>query len=461
MRKDELTPEQLTRIRSDLTLIPNRMNFGSAAPVDGEEGEEVPADKPLSLYAENDEWIGLAREFFLARRQPHHEVELRCTYGDKSTWPGPLQWNPAFVPRPEQEEATQAFLAAFRAGTLGALLRAKPGWGKTLFSLYLASKMQLPTLIVVHKEFLAEQWLERIHGNPRKDIKPALLNAKVGVAQEDRCEFRGNHIVIGMVHSLAKKSYPRQFYDWPGLVITDECHRIGAATWSVVPPKFRARFRLGVTATPRRKDGCERVFKDHIGPILFTATETRLAFKVRRVWTEYRLPKSDRVNTGLAGKPLVLTFMCANRPRNLVIVGELLQAIQKGRKIIVLSERLDHLERLNNLLIESWPSSAGSVPTTGKYVGGMTSEEREDSERKQVIFATYQYAAEGLDIPALDTAFLASPYSDVEQAVGRIGRPHPGKKDPVVVDFRDDNVGMFHRAGLTRERFYRKSGVVL
>lgn len=331
----------------------------------------------------------------------------------------------------------------------------------TIFSLGLIHAMQVPTLIVVHKEFLSEQWVERIQGNPEKKLLPTLPNAKIGFVQGDTCDYRGKHIVIGMVHSLSKRRYDADFYKWPGLVITDECHRIGAASWSVVPSKFRARWRLGVTATPRRKDGCERVFRDHIGDTLFVASEQRLPFKVRRVWTEYKPPKSAGLGSSLSGRPLLLTFLCANEPRNKVIVSQLIQAVRAGRKVIVLSERLDHLDRMEKLLRELWESGFGPHPSVGYYVGGMSTEERAVAEKKQVIFATYQYAAEGLDIPALDTLLLASPYSDIEQSVGRIQRPSSGKKDPIVVDFRDDRISAFRRQGLRREEFYKRSGVIL
>jgi superfamily II DNA or RNA helicase len=263
-----------------------------------------------------------------------------------------------------------------------------------------------------------------------------------------------------MVHSLAKRPYPKAFYSWPGLVMVDEVHRIGARTWSPVPAKFRARWRLGVTATARRKDGCERVFWDHIGATLYTATEKRLAFKVRRVWTNCQPPRGDRVNTGLAGRAMLLTFLCANLQRNTQIVKQLIEALRAGRKVIVLSERLDHLDKLRELYEAMWLPGDGPLPSIGRYVGGMTREEREQSEKKRVVFATYQYASEGLDVPPLDTAFLASPYSDVEQTVGRIQRPYEGKKEPVVVDFRDDDIAPFKRSGEDRDAFYRKEGAL-
>ena len=445
VKKADLTLTQIDAIRERMVVTPQR--FGAP-------DEET--SEPIPLYTETPEWVGVAREYFLARRRPDHDVEFRSSPGVE--WPEPLAWNPSFTLRPEQERAVTTLIELFRKGTHGGLLQAKPGWGKTIAALALIQRLGVPAVIVVNKEFLAEQWLERIHGNPKKNLAPTLPNARVGLAQEDTCDYEGKHIVIGMVHSLAKRPYPQAFFRWPGLVVTDECHRIGARTWSVVPPRFLARWRLGVTATPRRKDGCERIFQEHIGPILFKGTEERLPFAVRSVWTKFLPPKSAHINQGLAGRAILLEHLVSDAQRNRVIIGQLVQAVTAGRKVIVLSERLEHLARLERMLLNLWPADKGTPPTTAQYVGGMSSEERTVAETKQVIFATLQYVAEGLDIPALDTLFMTTPMTDVEQAIGRIQRPHPGKKPPVVVDFRDDDIPTCHRAAKKRQAYYRSSG---
>jgi superfamily II DNA or RNA helicase len=196
-----------------------------------------------------------------------------------------------------------------------------------------------------------------------------------------------------------------------------------------------------------------------LGPVLFHATEKRLSPKVRRVWSNFTVASTPNFNPSLAPKALLTRFLCANKARNAQITEQLIQALQAGRKVIVLSERLKHLELLDKLLYQAWKPEYGKYPTTGKYVGGMTEEARKVSEGKNVIFATGSFAAEGLDIPALDTIFLTTPMSDIEQAVGRICRPSEGKKDPVVVDFRDDRVPMFASMGKKRDAFYKAQGI--
>ena len=318
----------------------------------------------------------------------------------------------------------------------------------TVVACALIAQLQVPTLVVVHKEFLVNQWKER--------IEQFLPGSKVGIIQQDTCDFAGKHIAIAMVHSLVSREYPLLLYRWPGLVITDEVHRIAAETWSHVPPKFPARWRVGISATPRRKDGADNVFLWHIGPVGFKAHEQRLKPKVRRVWTKFRMVETARFNPNLASKPVQLQFLCANDVRNHLVVDQLIQAAQAGRKIIVLSERLKHLSLLEGLYRRKWPDNAGPCPSTGFYIGGLSQDALDEAAKASVIFATSQLVSEGLDIPALDTIALTTPLSDVEQAVGRILRPCEGKKDPVVVDFRDDDVGIFAKYGRMRDKLYAR-----
>lgn len=224
-----------------------------------------------------------------------------------------------------------------------------------------------------------------------------------------------------------------------------------------MPAKFSARWRVGISATPRRKDGADDVFFYHIGSVLFSAKEQRLKPKIKRVWSNFRLVKTDRFNPSLAPRTLVINFLVASRSRNERIVDQMVRAAQAGRKLLVLSERLQHLDTLAQMFETRWQEELPDpVPTFGFYVGGKTAEEREDAAEAQIIMATSQYAQEGLDIPALDTLILATPMSDVEQAVGRILRSHPSKKEPIVVDIRDDNVPIFRKAGENRDRLYAR-----
>lgn len=211
-----------------------------------------------------------------------------------------------------------------------------------------------------------------------------------------------------------------------------------------------------MTATPRRKDRADNVFWYQIGPILFDASEQRLRPKVRRVYTDFRVVKTASFNPSLAPRTLLIRFLVSSKPRNRAIAEQLVLALRAGRKILVLSERLKHLDLIAQAVREACKDAEVVVPTFGKYVGGRNRAQLDEAAQAQVILATSQYAQEGLDIPALDTLFLTTPMSDVEQAVGRILRPSPGKKEPIVVDFRDDHVPMFRKMSDYRESTYVK-----
>lgn len=432
--KSGLTSDQIVNMEQMLTVRPQKVG-------------DYPGDdpKPILLYQHGDNEFGVPREFFYSNRRAAHRVDLQVTEGMKDSW-----WPAEFVGtlRSEQKAAVDEVVSMFKAGRLGGIVQAKPGWGKTVVALAIASRLGVPTLVVVHKEFLMDQWVERI-----EKFLPA---AKIGRVQQDECDFLGKTIVMGMVHSLGgEQPYPDQLWDWPGLVLIDETHRIGARTWAPVPSRFRAKWRLGFTATPRRKDGADDVFWQHIGPIIFAGKEERLKPVVKRVWTKFKLVKTDRFNPHLAPKALVTRFLVNSRHRNDLITDQLIAALEAGRKILVLSERLNHLTAMESQLRSMWPAVIGEV-SIGQYVGGRTKAQLDKSAKAKVIFATVQYAAEGLDIPALDTLFLTTPMSDVEQAVGRIQRPYVGKKDPIVVDFRDDMIPMFEAMGRKRDNFYRR-----
>jgi hypothetical protein len=433
--KSELTLVQLQALKHTLTIHPRKVGDHPGDPPD-----------PIELFVDKGDLFGIPREYFLSNRKLGHDIEFQVTDGDKERWAGPLEFSGTL--REEQERALQHAIERLHNGRTGGIIRAVPGWGKTVAACALISRLKVPTLVIVHKEFLVNQWQER--------IEQFLPGARVGRVQQAECDFVGKHIAIGMVHSLGAREYPKAFFEWPGLIVVDECHRIGAETWAPVPARFRARYRVGFSATPRRKDGADNVFLYHIGDVLYASKEQRLKPLIRRVFTDFHLVKTERFNPNLAPKSIKLNFLCGSDPRNRLIQDRLVMALEAGRKVLVLSERLKHLRLMESELRRNWPASKGPIPTTGFYIGGQTEDYLDRASEARCIFATVQFASEGLDIPALDTLFLTTPISDVEQAVGRILRAYEGKKDPIVVDFRDDKVSQFKKAGESRDKLYRR-----
>ena len=435
----ELTHLQRSALKATLTVTPR------AFP-----GFPGPPPSPIPLYLEKPDFIGIPRAYFMENRKAHHEIIDMTTKGRPDLWDGPFTF--AGDLRPSQQQALDTVAGKFENGCYGGIVRAVTGWGKTVWTCALMARMGVPTLVIVHKEFLLNQWKAR--------IEQFLPGAKVGIVQQDRCEFRDYSVAIAMIHSLVgDRDYGEDFWGWPGLVVTDETHRVAAETWSAAPTKFKARWRLGVSATPRRKDGAEAVFFHHIGPVLYTADEQRLKPKVRRVWTDFKLVQTPTLNPEIISKNVLLKFLCSNAARNKLIVEQLVLAVVAGRKPIVLSERLNHLDLMEALFKQQLKTGQTvPVPSTGFYVGGMKEEELEAAAEAQVIFATRQFAEEGLDIPLLDSIFLTTPFSDVEQAVGRILRAVEGKKDPIVVDIIDPKVSLCVKSATYRDRLYKTKG---
>ena len=435
----ELTQQQRKALKEDLTITPKK---NDNYPTDDE------VDPNLYLFDERPGRFAVPRAYFMKHRRSVHQVEMATSHGDATVWSrSPVTFAGSL--RPAQIEARDAALHCYEHGDLGGIIRAVPGFGKTVVACSIIAALKMPTLIVVHKEFLLNQWRER--------IKQFLPNARIGHVQQDILDYRDKHIVLGMVHTLSGKDYSKEFYEYFGLSITDEVHHMAARTFSKVPPKFPTTLNLGLSATPRRKDGTEDVFFHHIGPVIHTAKEVRLTPKVKRVWTSFSLVKTDKFNPNLAPRYLLLRLLCAAPRRNAQIVEMMIQALKAGRKLLVLSERLNHLDKLGKMLLACWRPEDGSEPTIGKYVGGMSEEALDASATKDVILATSQLAQEGLDIPALDTLFITTPMTDVEQACGRCLREYAGKKDPMIVDFRDDHISQFERQGRARDRFYSRT----
>jgi superfamily II DNA or RNA helicase len=316
----------------------------------------------------------------------------------------------------------------------GGILCAPCGTGKTVVAAKLIAILGVTTLVLVHKEFLYDQWRERLLSFT--DIK----EDEIGKVQQDKCEFAGKKVVIAMVQSLLDRGrYPAEFYEWPGLTLYDETHRMGAPQFQAAVPQFSAKYRVGLTATPRRSDGLQPVFEWHIGKVLaMMAGGNEIIPKIFQIKYDAFVPENMYCWRDAEGKIkklflAKLTNILTGIPsRNIWIVKELVKAAKSGRKTMLLSDRREHLDIIKKEFELREPSVS-----VGYYVGGMKKEEREESAKKGLILGTFQMAKEGLDIPDIDTLFLSTPKTDVEQSVGRILRFHEGKKEPIVIDIVD------------------------
>ncbi len=364
-----------------------------------------------------------------------------------------------FEPRDEEQARVVAeSLALLRKGQ-SHILKAKTGFGKTVIGVAIALALGRKTLITVTKEDIAEQWLESI----------AMLSPDVTVGRIQGNKVDIDHpFVISMIQSLCKQDrYPKEIFESFGLFEVDEVHRMGAEQFSQAAWNIPAKLRLGLSATPRRKDGRAIVFQAHIGPVMVTAKQKSLGFFVYRVASGWYCPRKNAFNPDtnqweqvriphVKGKTMHLAKMLAGTKSRNEIICRFIQASRaKDRTVIVFSETLAHLDTLKDMCFSDYGISEYSM---AKYVGGLSKTARAEALEKPVLFATYKYCSEGTDIPWADTMVLGMPRSDVEQIVGRILREYPDKKLPTVLDILDNDSPVFSSYGDNRLNWYNKVG---
>lgn len=353
--------------------------------------------------------------------------------------------------RKEQEEPVRHFLEATNdSKRMGGIISLACAAGKTVMSLYIASQFQKKTLVICHKEFLLNQWKER--------IEQFLPQAKVGMIKQKKVDVEDKDIVLGSLQSLAMREYPESIFRQFGFVVIDECHHIAAEIFSQCLPKITARRMLGLSATLKRKDGLSKVIEWFLGKPVFQKKrdDNHLMVLVKRFYDPHPdYGREIKLWNGNLNVAKMINRVCEYQPRNYMIVRALVDVLKEepDRKVLILSERRNHLALLEEILIHH------GITSIGYYIGGMKQEELDKSAQKQVLLGTFQLAQEGMDVPSLNTLILASPVSSIEQAVGRIQREKQEARryKPIVIDIIDE-FSLFERQGMKRLSFYRQTG---
>jgi superfamily II DNA or RNA helicase len=325
--------------------------------------------------------------------------------------------------------------------------------GKTVMALYIASTLGKKTLVIVHKEFLMSQWRER--------IEQFLPGASVGKVQGSVFDVEGRDVVLCMLQSLALRDYDMGAAGF-GTVIVDECHHTSAEVFSRALHSVNFDHSLGLSATIKRKDGLGHVFQWFLGPVVFKSKRAKETGVSVDVW-EYEGPDAAyREECWIYGKQLntarMISNVCGYQPRTEFVARLAMDARAAGRTTLILSERRAHLVDLEKFITRMF-HEAGAAPSVGYYVGGLKQEELKRSESCSVLLGTYAMAAEGMDIPSLNTLVMASPKTDIEQSVGRILRVKADARTvtPLVIDVVDP-FSIFATQACKRASYYRKCG---
>lgn len=320
--------------------------------------------------------------------------------------------------------------------------------GKTVLALYLISHYKIKTLVIVHQTFLLNQWKTRAN---------EFTNAKIGLLQQNKIDVENKDIVIGMLQSIAKDKYNHDIFKDFGMVIFDEAHHAPSQYFSKALPLITCKLTIGLSATPKRTDKLEKILYWYFGDIMYKTDEpvSNNLVLVNIINYSIEHPKfiELKLYTGDVNRAGTINKITTIGRRNKLIVNKIEEIIKESnqRKVIVLSDRIEHLKLLK-LRLES-----RNITTSAFYIGGMKQAALSESEKAQVIFASYSMASEGLDIPGLNTLFMVTSRKEVEQSVGRILRKIDPLNRPIVFDFVDQ-LPSFINQGKVRKRFYAKMG---
>jgi hypothetical protein len=337
----------------------------------------------------------------------------------------------------------------------------------TISLLYVLSKLKGKTIIIVNKIPLMNQWIS--------EINKFLPNAKVGIIQgQKNVDVNDCDIVVAMLQSMARIDYPDELFRDFRITVCDEVHNTASKVFSQILFKLCCKYTVGLSATPKRSDGCEYVFKWHLGDIVYETKSERKGKPpiIRYLKIDSKDYKEITTENKFTGqKQIQFTSMLSDlvdmTKRNGLIVDLIKDLIKKdnGRKLLVLSDRRTHLQTIQSLL----DGDLEITFTYGLFLGGMKQKDLEKGRACQVILATYQAFGEGVSEKDLDTLLLITPKKFIghlknttknesgklEQIVGRIFRKEHIERNPLIIDFYD-NFSVYKSQAAQRKNFYKQ-----
>ena len=385
-------------------------------PIENALGITAPSFKVWRRISEKDSRLVVPRYYGVEKfGPPATDARVACARADRINFTGKLR------DATRQNEAFDAGVAAFGAKG-GGVLSLPCGYGKTTVALALSAHLKVRTMIVVHKEFLANQWVDKI-----RDFCPG---ATIGRVQGDIFDVEKD-FVIALIQTMCMREFDSKAFDSIGFLIVDEAHHIGAPAFSQFMFKICPQFTLGLTATPERKDGLTRLLYWFLGPEFFRVERTNQGTTkvVTLHYTSDAFKEAPPVTRfGKINMAAMINVLTELEDRNRLIYDVAVKAVLDKRRVLILSDRRDHCIYFQNMF--------GSK--SGLYIGGMKESDLNESAQKPIVVATFQLAHEGLDIPVLDTVILATPKSDIKQSIGRIMRETKGKMNaPLIYDVFD------------------------
>ena len=373
--------------------------------------------------------------------------------------------------RPEQDKALKE-LIRYDNG----ILHAATAFGKTVVSSAIIAQKKINTLIILESSALIEQWKEALEkflnineGLPTYETKTGRVRKRkslIGTLQGAHDSMTGI-IDIAMAGSLCKKGKYHKMMNEYGLVLIDECHHSASETIANVLKEVKAKYVYGVTATPKRGDGLEKINYMLIGPIRYSYTakekakEQGIQHLVYPRFTRTVPPRgviTDKMHPNEAYE-----IIHNNDVRDEQIIEDVKNCVAAGRTPVVLSRYKDHsekfYERLKSYADHVFLMTGNNSKKEHRKI--LEQMHQVDKNESLILIATGSLVGEGFDFPRLDTLFMATPVSFrgvVEQYAGRLNRDYAGKENVIIYDYVDNHIPMFNNMYMKRLKAYKQIG---
>jgi len=346
-------------------------------------------------------------------------------------------------PKRGQPEAVDAMEKYIREHS-GGILVAPTGTGKTILGYSIGQRLQRAMGILVYNSHMLDNWVKtayQVFG-----LKPD----EVGVVQSDQCDL-GKPVTIMMIQSLLAREYPKELYEQIGLLITDESPRFAAPSWNEVMRLFPARYRLSLSADPKRDDGLDKLIEWHLGKVGHRITAitakpavVQMLYKVnydKRKFCDWNTPEPNPVKYD--------KLLQADKGRNATIIEELVKMRLAGRRILVFSRFKNHLSMLSQAFEQAWdpgilqrladgsdaPEEPRQPTKITMLIGGLKDAKLQAAMEGDVIFTTYAFARDALNLPTIDTLVFATPTGKPLQPIGRLrDKGDPNRRPLMALD---------------------------
>lgn len=358
------------------------------------------------------------------------------------------------------------------------ILHAATAFGKTVVCCDMIAKRGVSTLILVDRADLMNQWLKRLDVFLDIDEELPEYQTKTGRTRKRKSligNLQGVHdtltgiVDVAMIRSLKKKDGFHPMLKEYAQVYFDECHHAASDSAIEVLQEINAKYVYGVTATPKRGDGKEKVNEFLLGPIRYRFTAKDRAEEQNIDHLVYprftRTVKPHHLSKTPYGNE-AYELIRNNDVRDEQIISDVADCVQHGRTPVVLTKYVDHARKLSEGLRQYTDRLillTGENGTKARRAQVDELNKVDDSDRL-ILVGTGSLLGEGFDYPRLDTLFMATPVSGenvVEQYVGRLNRDYDMKENVIVYDYVDSHIPKFDKMYAARLKAYKKIGYEL